>query len=236
MITEPQLAEILNYLLSKKLPIDILIEVNDHFVSQISDLQREENLSFEDAFEKVKLSWKLELRMIYNPNYSLDDISIFMKKIVYTETIRLFKQSFIITFSTILFFFFLSWHFSEKIFFYSFTSVSSLVILIPLFQYFSNLKDFKLIKKYNNYRLTFYQNYATLTLVLLGSYLQFFFHLKAFSGMFYDSLRFLHDDNLSYSSIPLFALLFILNIYCYLNQKNYLIQIQKIKPFLKYLS
>ena len=49
-MTELQLTEIRNYLLSKKLPIDILIEVNDHFVSQINDLQREENLSFEEAF------------------------------------------------------------------------------------------------------------------------------------------------------------------------------------------
>jgi hypothetical protein len=52
MITETQLTEIRNYLLAKKLPIDILIEVNDHFVSQILDLQREENLGFEEAFEK----------------------------------------------------------------------------------------------------------------------------------------------------------------------------------------
>jgi hypothetical protein len=61
MITETQLTEIRNYLLSKKLPIDILIEVNDHFISQISDLQKEENLGFEEAFEKVKESWKEEL-------------------------------------------------------------------------------------------------------------------------------------------------------------------------------
>ena len=40
MLSETQLTEIRNYLLSKKLPIDILIEVNDHFVSQINDLQR----------------------------------------------------------------------------------------------------------------------------------------------------------------------------------------------------
>ena len=54
---ESQLTEIRNYLLSKKLPIDILIEVNDHFVSQINDLQREENLDFAEAFEKTKLKW-----------------------------------------------------------------------------------------------------------------------------------------------------------------------------------
>lgn len=35
---------------------------NDHFISQISDLQREENLSFEEAFEKSKLSWDKELK------------------------------------------------------------------------------------------------------------------------------------------------------------------------------
>ena len=71
MITEIQLTEIRNYLLSKKLPIDILIEVNDHFISQISDLQRDENLSFEEAFEKVKDNWKEELRVVY-PWYVLN--------------------------------------------------------------------------------------------------------------------------------------------------------------------
>ncbi len=58
MLSETQLTEIRNYLLSKKLPIDILIEVNDHFISQISDVQREENLSFEESFEKLKDDWK----------------------------------------------------------------------------------------------------------------------------------------------------------------------------------
>ena len=65
-MTESQLSEIRNYLLSKKLPIDILIEVNDHFVSQINDLQREENLSFKDAFEKTKNDWKDELKLRFN--------------------------------------------------------------------------------------------------------------------------------------------------------------------------
>ncbi len=40
MITETQITEIRNYLLAKKPPIDILIEVNDHSISQIGDLQR----------------------------------------------------------------------------------------------------------------------------------------------------------------------------------------------------
>ena len=80
MLSETQLTEIRNYLLSKKLPIDILIEVNDHFVSQISDLQREEKLSFEEAFEKTKLSWDKELKPYWRGNLNLEDISDFMVK------------------------------------------------------------------------------------------------------------------------------------------------------------
>ena len=71
MFTEHQLTEIRNYLLSKKLPIDILIEVNDHFISQISDLLREENLSFEEAFEKTKLSWDKELKPYWRGNLKI---------------------------------------------------------------------------------------------------------------------------------------------------------------------
>src|SRR6218665_1624016 len=80
MLSETQLTEIRNYLLSKKLPIDILIEVNDHFISQISDVQREENLSFEEAFEKTKLSWEKELKPYWRGNLNLEDISDFMVK------------------------------------------------------------------------------------------------------------------------------------------------------------
>ena len=78
-MTESQLTEIRNYLLSKKLPIDILIEVNDHFVSQISDLQREENLSFEEAFEKTKENWKEELTLSWNGSIDLLDTSPFIR-------------------------------------------------------------------------------------------------------------------------------------------------------------
>lgn len=53
-MTELQLTQIRNYLLEKKLPIDILLEVQDHFVSQINDLQKEENLPFDKALEKRK--------------------------------------------------------------------------------------------------------------------------------------------------------------------------------------
>ena len=66
MITKEQNIEITKFLLSKKLPIDLLLEVKDHFISQILDLEKEENFSFKDAFEKTKNDWKDELKLRFN--------------------------------------------------------------------------------------------------------------------------------------------------------------------------
>ena len=62
MITPEQNKEITTYLLSKNLPIDSVLEIKDHMIEQI---ENKENLSFEEAFEKVKISWKEELKMVY---------------------------------------------------------------------------------------------------------------------------------------------------------------------------
>ena len=87
MFTDSQLTEIRNYLLSKKLPIDILIEVNDHFISQISDVQREENLSFEEAFEKVKTIWNFEFIMVRKNFFSSKKIPKIIYEINKTQNI-----------------------------------------------------------------------------------------------------------------------------------------------------
>ena len=91
MFTDSQLTEIRNYLLSKKLPIDILIEVNDHFVSQINDLQREENLSYEDAFEKTKESWKDELKIEFS--FFGDNESKIIKRIKKKQNIEFLTKT-----------------------------------------------------------------------------------------------------------------------------------------------
>ena len=77
---ESQLTQIRNYLLEKKLPIDILLEVQDHFVTQILDLQREENLSFEEALKAVKKEWHDELKPYWKGGMNLEDVSDFMRK------------------------------------------------------------------------------------------------------------------------------------------------------------
>ena len=158
MITEQQESEIRNYLLSKKLPIDILIEVNDHFISQISDLQREENLSFKDAFEKTKNEWKYELKLRFNLlsfNYTTKFENKIIQKFITTvllKSLGLLVLLFVL--NTIIFKNF-NKDFSENylltLFWLGFTLSIVLIIM-----------NYKLIKSCNsNYqkRVSIYQNY-----------------------------------------------------------------------------
>ena len=65
MITPEQNKEITQYLVAKNLPIDLVLEVKDHMIEQIESM---ENLSFNEAFEQVKTSWKVEF--IYKFSFS----------------------------------------------------------------------------------------------------------------------------------------------------------------------
>ncbi len=62
MISDAQSLEIRRFLLDKNLPIDILLEVQDHFTNQVQDIMCNEKVSFESAFEKVKEIWKPDLK------------------------------------------------------------------------------------------------------------------------------------------------------------------------------
>ncbi len=65
MITPEQNKDITQYLVAKNLPIDLVLEVKDHMIEQIESM---ENLCFEEAFEQVKISWKVEF--IYKFSFS----------------------------------------------------------------------------------------------------------------------------------------------------------------------
>lgn len=61
MITELQSADIKEYLLSKKLPLDLYLEVSDHFTEQIQAKIDFENKNFEEAFTEVQQLWSKDL-------------------------------------------------------------------------------------------------------------------------------------------------------------------------------
>lgn len=61
MMTPEQNKEIVDFLFSKKLPLDLLVEVEDHMKEQIFALM-EEGVSFENAFKQTKLHWQQDLQ------------------------------------------------------------------------------------------------------------------------------------------------------------------------------
>lgn len=77
MITTEQNKEITRYLLSKNLPIDLALEVKDHMIEQIENM---ENVIFEEAFEQVKISWKEELKLVNNLRIPFRKMTAFQKK------------------------------------------------------------------------------------------------------------------------------------------------------------
>ena len=64
MMTEAQENKITDYLVAQELSLDILVEIRDHMISQILDIQSNENINFEEAFLKVKESWSNEFKMV----------------------------------------------------------------------------------------------------------------------------------------------------------------------------
>ncbi|MCA6069253.1 hypothetical protein JI747_018970 [Chryseobacterium sp. RG1] len=86
--------EIRNYLLSKKIPLDILIEVEDHFISQIEILMSK-TTSFEKSFEEVKQAWKKDLTLTKNFG---KEIPVFVKDIKDKAMIRIFWKSLLVFF------------------------------------------------------------------------------------------------------------------------------------------
>ena len=63
MITKEQKQEIINDLLAKNLPLDLLVEVKDHMEEQINHKMDFENKPFEIAYDEVKKSWEKDLEL-----------------------------------------------------------------------------------------------------------------------------------------------------------------------------
>lgn len=143
MITQAQKQEVHDFLHSRKIPVNVLIEMEDHFVSQIIDVQNEKNIGFNEAFIYVKDVWKDELKMKYSYWLHLYAPS-FLMKIVNREFFRTFKKavafSIFATALTVLF----AKTLVKEVFIEAFFGINFAVLGIPLLVLiFFLLKDYK---------------------------------------------------------------------------------------------
>ncbi|TZG00292.1 hypothetical protein FW781_10340 (plasmid) [Chryseobacterium panacisoli] len=96
MITVEQENKITDYLVAQQLSLDILVEIRDHMISQISDLQDKENISFDDAFLKVKESWSGEFKLVNYLLFYPTTIPLIAKRIIQEKYAGLFRKSLMI--------------------------------------------------------------------------------------------------------------------------------------------
>ncbi|WP_213277248.1 hypothetical protein [Chryseobacterium indologenes] len=96
MITGEQESKITDYLIAQQLSLDILVEIRDHMISQISDLQNKENISFEDAFLKTKESWNGEFKLVNYLLFYPTAIPLIAKRIIQEKYAGLFRKSLMI--------------------------------------------------------------------------------------------------------------------------------------------
>ena len=238
-MTETQLSEIRNYLLSKKLPIDILIEVNDHFVSQISDLQREENLSYEDAFEKTKESWKDELKIEFS--FFGDNESKIIKRIKKKQNIEFLTKTLKIYLPFLISSFLLANFSNINIFKIFNTSIFIAVLVIPIIIQFYYFKDFQLAKNYKKNQLNTMQSinsFGSIAIMyiflfskdLLKKSEQFFYII---SGN-YRRILDIDQRNATLLCVMIYLIIFWF-IFLILKQISFIKKVKEVKPFLKQL-
>ena len=239
MLSETQLTEIRNYLLSKKLPIDILIEVNDHFVSQINDLQREENLSYEDAFEKTKESWKDELKIEFS--FFGDNESKIIKRIKKKQNIEFLTKTLKIYLPFLISSFLLANFSNINIFKIFNTSIFVAVLVIPIIIQFYYFKDFQLAKNYKKNQLNTMQSinsFGSIAIMyiflfskdLLKKSEQFFYII---SGN-YRRILDIDQRNATLLCVMIYLIIFWF-IFLILKQISFIKKVKEVKPFLKQL-
>ena len=228
MLIDSQLTEIRNYLLTKKLPIDILIEVQDHFISQISSIQQEENLDFEMAFARVKESWQNELKMRKWDNGK--EVSQISYKVDGRKSTRIMFIALIVTIlfclSTFLIINFIDFNTFQN----AFAILIVCSVLIPLMVFILNFNDFLLMKKFKPLKLNIHQNNIFILIIGLGFiFLNF---SKFYDIKFYNHARLGNDDFRFYLWI-FFFLGYFLYFAGLFSQIQFLKVLKKTKPFLK---
>lgn len=227
-MTIEQKTEIRQYLLSKKLPVDLLMEVEDHFISQINEVQAEKKLSFDDAFNVTIISWYDDLKLSWDGNWSLEDTSVFIKKSTRQTFFSIFKKSAmiaVIMYVVVVLFYVLI---PFEVFRISLGVLVSLMIVYPLIVFFKEKKYFDLPKKYKNIRLSAYQDMVSVFFILPMSSVWCFRFILEMNDNFLDPSQ---VKGIVVNSLLLFFFLFEVSII--VCQKKYLETIKRLIPYLQ---
>lgn len=176
-MTAEQEKQITGYLIFQKLPLDILFEVKDHMISQVLEIQCNDNLDFDEAFHKTKKLWENEFKLTHYYAFYSEKIPVIVKKIVKERYNNILKKSFLlglVAFGVNL----LLIYFSDSTEMYAsfFRAQNCLFILAPFLVLVTNYKMRKYVKRDYKYKgrlfYTMYQQNMGLLLICTTSMAQ----------------------------------------------------------------
>lgn len=207
MITPNQKLRIENYLISKKLPLDILLEVKDHMISQIEDCMKDDNINFEESFSKVEYLWRDSFSLTkYWMFYGQEKIPFIVKKIIKEKYNQILKKAFVFASMSFIINIFLVFYANNveqyKILFHI---QNALFVVAPVLVLVLNFKILKYIKTDFKFKgrifYTMYQKnvgllaIATISMVQVamkeGKYAYWFFRTDNHTNIFYTLLTFI---------------------------------------------
>ncbi|MBV7440995.1 hypothetical protein KRX57_06140 [Weeksellaceae bacterium TAE3-ERU29] len=186
MITEKQNKQVIDFLLSKELPIDILSELHDHILSQIHEYQIQ-GMSFDEAFYKTKLAWKEELTVKFDYFLLTRDTKI-GKKIFWNRTLPMYKKSipFSLPISLLILYILLKYSGSQTLWYSVIALYSFIVVGFFYYQFFMCKKYYDYMKKYAYSKLSIYSysaNYAWTNYILLPLTLLFMYDISSLDNI-----------------------------------------------------
>ena len=227
-MTKEQKNQVRNYLLDKKLPVDLMMEVEDHFVSQINELQMEKDLPFDEAFNAAIISWHDDLKLFWDGNWSLENTSMLIKKSTRQKLFSILKKSVILAVFSYVVMVLCYLLLPFNVFRIGVGVLISIIMIIPLIIYIKEKKYFDLPKKYKNIRLSAYQDMVIIFFILpMSSSWIFRFILESNDG-------FLDIGQLEGFFVNfLFLFFFLFEAAIIVSQQKYLEIIKKIIPYLR---
>ncbi|WP_294245670.1 hypothetical protein [uncultured Chryseobacterium sp.] len=237
MMTKEQEHQITDYLIFHRLPLDLLLEVKDHMVAQVADLQISKNVDFDAAFLETKKCWADEFKIVSYSTFYREQIPVIVKNIAKARNNSMMGKALLfglVVFAVNFILIYLST--SESVYSIIFRIYNSIVAVSPLIMWIFYPHVRKYIKRDFQYKgKVFYSIYQQNLGIYIGSVSIVF---QLINRDFYHAFRFfrMNEPVSAFSVIIDFALPFVLHfliIFVLLNFFGHKKAITKIQDFLR---
>lgn len=131
MLTENHYYEVHQYLISKKLSIDIFSEIEAHFIENIERKMTKEDISFETAFKEEKIAWLSDFKLVHKNPFSNKKIPKIIFDIDKEKNKNLAHKTLYISISIVMCQLIIARIFNEDIYMIFMSILSAMILFLP---------------------------------------------------------------------------------------------------------